>query len=274
MLPRVPLASLVGRSAARGATSVLASSLTGAAAPAGARLMGSAPLDGPAPGTAPAAPRNAGPRPPTPSLALDDLRDNPGATKVAKRKGRGEGSGMGKTAGRGMKGTTARQGGSVALGFEGGQSPLWRRTPKIGFINKPFKEPLEPVNLDKLQLWIDQGRIDASKRITMRTLLDSGLVSGIEFGVKLLATGPTAFTAKVDIEVSQASAGAIAAVEAAGGRVVSGAWAAGGCGVGGAPGEGKLCGCCRPRALRQSSRCSGAPGACWLLAHSRLTPPI
>ena len=120
------------------------------------------------------------------SLRLDDLRDNAGAVKDVsslcvyvfgalfyrgslsrwrqrKRKGRGEGSGMGRTAGRGMKGTKARSGGSVALGFEGGQSPLWRRTPKIGFMPKSLRKPLEPVNLDVLQLFIDQGRIDASK---------------------------------------------------------------------------------------------------------------
>jgi large subunit ribosomal protein L15 len=80
-----------------------------------------------------------------------------------KRKGRGEGSGMGRTAGRGMKGTKSRSGGSVALGFEGGQSPLWRRTPKIGFMVKGLDRPCEPVNLDKLQLFIDQGRIDPNK---------------------------------------------------------------------------------------------------------------
>ena len=67
---------------------------------------------------------------------------------------------MGKTAGRGMKGNTARSGGAVALGFEGGQTPLWRRTPKIGYMHKMFQHPLEVLNLDKLQLWIDQGRID------------------------------------------------------------------------------------------------------------------
>ena len=97
------------------------------------------------------------------TLRLDDLRDNPGATRDRKRKGRGEGSGMGRTAGRGMKGTKARSGGSVSLGFEGGQSPLWRRTPKIGFMPKGLDKPLEPVNLLRLQLFIDQGRIDASK---------------------------------------------------------------------------------------------------------------
>lgn len=132
---------------------------------------------------------------------------------------------MGKTSGRGMKGNTARSGGAVALGFEGGQTPLWRRTPKIGYMHRMFLRPLEIVNLDKLQLWIDQGRVDASQRITMRTLLEAGLVSGIEYGVKLLGGGAGgSFVAKVDIEVTQASEAAIAAVEAAGGSIVSGAW--------------------------------------------------
>lgn len=122
------------------------------------------------------------------SLRLDDLRDNPGAVRDVrspwttffytvtftwtrpfvfivqrKRKGRGEGSGMGRTAGRGMKGTKARSGGSVALGFEGGQSPLWRRTPKIGYMPKYLLKPLEPINLDRIQMFIDQGRIDPNK---------------------------------------------------------------------------------------------------------------
>lgn len=136
---------------------------------------------------APAAP--SGPRLPQPSLLMSDLRDNPGATKAHKRKGRGEGSGMGKTAGRGMKGNTARSGGAVSLGFEGGQTPLWRRTPKIGYMNKMFQMPLEVLNVGKLQLWIDQGRIDAGQKITMKTLLDSGIISDCEYGVKLLGEG-------------------------------------------------------------------------------------
>lgn len=102
------------------------------------------------------------------SLTLGDLRDNPGATKVAKRKGRGEGSGLGRTAGRGMKGRTGRTGGSVALGFEGGQTPLHRRTPKIGYMPKMHATPLEPLNLGKLQLWIDQGRIDVGTCVRVR----------------------------------------------------------------------------------------------------------
>ena len=105
----------------------------------------------------------AGPRLPPASLSLATLSDNAGASRLARRKGRGEGSGMGKTAGRGMKGTTSRQGGSVPLGFEGGQTPLWRRTPKVGPMPKMFARPLETLNLDKLQLWVDQGRIDATQ---------------------------------------------------------------------------------------------------------------
>lgn len=93
---------------------------------------------------------------------------------------------MGRTAGRGMKGTKSRSGGSVSLGFEGGQSPLWRRTPKIGYMPQSLAKPLEPVNLDRLQLFIDQGRIDASRPITLRTLYEAGVVSAMKHGVKLL----------------------------------------------------------------------------------------
>jgi hypothetical protein len=107
-----------------------------------------------------AAPAPGGPRLPPPSLSLADLRDNPGASKMRFRKGRGHASGMGKTAGRGSKGNTARSGGAVALGFEGGQTPLWRRSPKVAHIHAFFQAPLEVVNLGQLQTWIDQGRID------------------------------------------------------------------------------------------------------------------
>ena len=97
---------------------------------------------------------------------------------------------MGKTAGRGMKGNTARSGGAVSLGFEGGQTPLWRRTPKIGPMLEVFQSPvLEGVPLSRLQLWIDTGRIDPNSTITMKTLVDSGLVTKTLHGIKLLATG-------------------------------------------------------------------------------------
>jgi hypothetical protein len=99
------------------------------------------------------------------SLHLSDLRDNPGAKKRQRKKGRGVGGGhgLGRTAGEGAKGQKSHEGGGIKHAFEGGQSPLWRRTPKFGQMAKMFQEEMEPVNLSKLQLWIDSGRIDPSK---------------------------------------------------------------------------------------------------------------
>jgi large subunit ribosomal protein L15 len=155
------------------------------------------------------------------SLRLNDLRDNPGANKDRHRKGRGEGSGMGKYATRGMKGVKSRAGGSVRPGFEGGQSPLWRKTPKIGYMPAFIRDPMEPLNLDVLQRAVDSGRIDVSKPVTMKTLVDAGLITKIEFGVKVLGRGADKFTAKLDVEVSQVSKSAIKAIEDAGGSVKS-----------------------------------------------------
>lgn len=121
------------------------------------------------------------------TLKYYDLRDNIGAKKERRRKGRGEGSGLGRTAGRGTKGQTSREGGGIPHGFEGGQSPLWRRTPKYGVMHKRFRKENEVLNLSKLQLWIDTGRIDPTKPITMKTLLDSGCLSHIKHGVKILS---------------------------------------------------------------------------------------
>lgn len=102
--------------------------------------------------------------------------------------GRGPGTGKGKTSGRGHKGRRARSGGSVRLGFEGGQTPLYLRLPKFGFNRKDLQEPLEELTLGRLQLLIDQGRIDASKRITIADIAKSGAVSRVRHGIKVLAT--------------------------------------------------------------------------------------
>lgn len=155
------------------------------------------------------------------SLSLGNLADNRGASKEKWRKGRGEGSGLGRTAGRGIKGTKSRTGGSVALGFEGGQSPLWRRTPKLPYYPHVLRHPMEPLSLEKLQLWIDTNRLDASKPITMRDLVECGLVHKVEHGIKLLGgkTPELKFGARIEIEVTQASESAIKAIEANGGRV-------------------------------------------------------
>ncbi|KAF4321562.1 hypothetical protein BBO99_00004605 [Phytophthora kernoviae] len=161
---------------------------------------------------------------PTDGVRLNTLRDNDGAHKRSKRLGRGIGSGKGKTCGRGHKGQKARSGGGSGRGpgFEGGQTPLYQRVPKRGFNNK-FATPMETVNLDKLQLFVDMGRLDASNKITIKDLVDSGIVtcSRVKHGIKLLGNGGQNLTAKLDIEVSQASETAIKAVEAVGGNITS-----------------------------------------------------
>lgn len=158
------------------------------------------------------------------SLSLRSIRDNKGARKAKKRLGRGAGSGLGKTAGRGMKGQKARSGnkGLAKRGFEGGQTPFHLRVPKWGFTNANFKQELSELNVDKLQALIDAGRLDASKLITMKHLLDANAVGRIKHGVKLLGKNGTHLTTPVTIEVTRASKSAIEAVERTGGTVVCG----------------------------------------------------
>jgi len=150
-------------------------------------------------------------------MKLNELRDNPGATKKRKRVARGPGSGTGKMAGRGIKGQKSRSG--VAInGYEGGQMPLYMRLPKRGFNNINAKRHAV-VNLGLLQKFIDAGKIDAKKPITEAALVESGLVRRVRDGVRVLAKGD--FKAKVTIEVTGASKSAIAAVEAAGGSLTT-----------------------------------------------------
>jgi large subunit ribosomal protein L15 len=146
---------------------------------------------------------------------LNDLHDNPGARKDRVRVGRGIGSGLGKTAGRGQKGQKSRSGVSVK-GFEGGQMPLHMRLPKRGF-NNIFRKDYSEINLGTLQAMIDNGRLDAAKPIDAQVLLDAGVLTHARDGVRLLAKG--SLTAKISIKVAGASAAAKAAVEAAGGSV-------------------------------------------------------
>ncbi|KAE8801943.1 50S ribosomal protein L15 [Hordeum vulgare] len=138
-------------------------------------------------------------------LRLNDLRDNPGATQQKTRKGRGIGSGKGKTAGRGHKGQKAR--GTARFGFEGGQTPLRRRLPRRGFKNR-FSLTFQPCGLGKIAKLINAGKIDSSELITMKTLKLWTLVLWIAFDI-----------ANVNWQVSRATARAKAAVEAAGGTV-------------------------------------------------------
>ena len=155
-------------------------------------------------------------------MKLNEIRDNPGAHYRAKRVGRGIGSGKGKTSGRGGKGQTARTG--VALnGFEGGQTPLHRRLPKRGFTNI-FRKEYVVVNLGRLQQALDAGRLDHEGTLDGAKLVAAGLLRRKRDGVRLLAKGT--LTAAITIEVAGASKSAIAAVEAAGGKVVLSAAAA------------------------------------------------
>jgi large subunit ribosomal protein L15 len=148
-------------------------------------------------------------------MKLHELRDNPGATKKKVRVGRGPGSGVGKTAGRGIKGQTSRSGVAIG-GYEGGQMPLYMRLPKRGF-NKPNRKEYAVVNLGLIQKFIDGGRIDAAQPITEEVLVQSGVLRRSRDGIRVLAKGE--ITSKVAIEVTGASAGAVAAVEAAGGSL-------------------------------------------------------
>ena len=148
-------------------------------------------------------------------MKLNELRDNPGASKSRTRVGRGPGSGKGKMGGRGIKGQKSRSG--VAInGYEGGQMPLYQRLPKRGF-NKPNRKSFAVVNLGILQKFIDDKKIDAKAPITEDVLVASGLVRRKLDGVRVLAKGE--FSAKVDLQVTGASKSAVDAVEKAGGSL-------------------------------------------------------
>ena len=150
-------------------------------------------------------------------MKLNAISDSPGATKNRKRVGRGIGSGTGKTSGSGHKGQKARSGVSIN-GFEGGQMPIHRRLPKRGF-NNVFRKNYVEVNLGRLQTAIDAGKLDASKPVDIGALLGAGVISKPRDGVRILAKGELR-AKKVEIHAAGASKAAIAAVEAAGGKIV------------------------------------------------------
>jgi len=149
-------------------------------------------------------------------MKLNQISDNPGARKNRMRIGRGIGSGMGKTGGRGGKGQTARSGVRIK-GFEGGQMPLHRRLPKRGFRNTPFQVKLNEINLGKLQAAIDGGLLDIKAPIDVAAMVKAGLMRRAKGGVKLLSHGE--FTAKANFEVFGASKSARETIEKAGGSV-------------------------------------------------------
>ena len=142
-------------------------------------------------------------------MYINELSPMEGSTHVAKRKGRGHGTGNGKTAGRGHKGQKARSGGGVRVGFEGGQMPLARRIPKRGF-NNIFAKPLEVINLTSLNKFEDGATVNVSD------LLEKGILSKCEYGVKVLGNG--SLTKKLTVRATAFSASAKEKIEAAGGK--------------------------------------------------------
>ena len=148
-------------------------------------------------------------------MKLHELHDNPGATKIKKRVGRGAGSGKGKTGGRGIKGQKSRSGVAIAQ-YEGGQMPLYQRLPKRGF-NKPNRKKYAVVNLGLIQKFIDEKKLDARGVINSNVLVTSGLVRRKLDGVRVLAKGDIATA--VTLQVAGASKSAIEAVNKAGGSL-------------------------------------------------------
>lgn len=148
-------------------------------------------------------------------MRLNEIKDNPGARKTRVRIGRGIGSGVGKTGGRGGKGQTARSGVAIG-GFEGGQMPLHRRLPKRGF-SKWNRKDWNEINIGTLQKAVDAGKLKAGQDVDVTALVDAGILRRPKDGLRLLGTGE--LTAKLAITVNHASASAKAAVEKAGGSI-------------------------------------------------------
>jgi large subunit ribosomal protein L15 len=142
-------------------------------------------------------------------MKLHELRPAAGSTKNRKRVGRGAGSGLGTTAGRGMNGQNSRSGGGVRPGFEGGQMPLFRRLPKRGFKNFTRKN-WTIVNVETL------NRFEDGTEITPELLLESGVLTKVEYGVKILGDGE--LTKKLTVKANKFTQSAITKIEAAGGK--------------------------------------------------------
>lgn len=145
-------------------------------------------------------------------MRLHDLKPNPGAKHRRKRLGCGESSGHGKTSGKGHKGQKARSGGSIRIGFEGGQMPIHRQLPKRGFNNSNFSIDYGVVNLDILEKLFDDGAA-----INEKLLRGAGLVRGSLDGIKILGRGEV--TKKFHVEAEAISASAKEKIEKAGGSV-------------------------------------------------------
>ena len=142
-------------------------------------------------------------------MKLHDLKPAVGATTAPKRLGRGVGSGLGKTSGKGHKGAKARSGGGKRPGFEGGQMPLTMRLPKRGFTNK-FRQELVAVNVDRLEIFED------GMTVTPVELIQYGVIKNVLDGVKILGNGE--LTKKLNVQANKFSASAKEKIEAAGGK--------------------------------------------------------
>ena len=143
-------------------------------------------------------------------MRLHDLQPTPGARRETTRKGRGLGSGLGKTAGRGHKGQKARSGGSIRRGFEGGQMPLYRRVPKRGFTNI-FKKEIIAINVSDLE------GFDAGSVVTLEDLILAGVIKAVKDGVKILGDGE--ITKALTVQAHYFSQGAEEKITAAGGKI-------------------------------------------------------
>jgi large subunit ribosomal protein L15 len=144
-------------------------------------------------------------------MKLHELAPNPGAKQAPKRVGRGIGSGLGKTSGKGHKGQNARAGGGVRPGFEGGQTTLMRRLPKRGFSNEPFRVRYAVVNVEDLE------RYEAGTVVTPELLEETRVCKGATKGCKVLGTGE--ITKAITVKAHQISESAKQKIEAAGGKV-------------------------------------------------------
>ena len=143
-------------------------------------------------------------------MKLNELKSNEGSRKTSTRRGRGLGSGLGKTAGAGQKGQNSRSGGGVRLGFEGGQTPIYRRVSKRGFTNSN-KTVYAIVNVEDLNKFEDGTTVNPTE------LKEAGLISKNLDGVKILGTGT--LTKKLTVSANKFSASAANAIESAGGKV-------------------------------------------------------
>jgi len=148
-------------------------------------------------------------------MRLNEIKDNPGSRTGKKRLGRGIGSGLGKTGGRGGKGQTARTGVRID-GFEGGQMPLYRRLPKRGF-KRPFPSKFSEIGLAALQAAVDAKRLDPAKTVTAASLAEAGIIRRAKDGLRVLGDGQ--LKTKLNFEVAHATKTATLAIEKLGGSI-------------------------------------------------------